>query len=103
MASRCVCEPKNRKQQNESELRQAKERQDGMKKLRKKCLIEEKSHKKQIICLKDEVYEDEGNLLVYLFLRKRLYESSGFLNRKGIQQAHKRNVLLDVVRLSTSS
>ena len=29
-----------------------------------------KSHKKQIICLKDEVYGEERNLLVYLFFAK---------------------------------
>jgi hypothetical protein len=37
---------------------------------REKCLIEEKSHKKQIICPKDEVYGEERNLSVYLFCAK---------------------------------
>jgi hypothetical protein len=45
-------------------------RATGMEEHREKCLIEEKSHKKQIICLKDEVYGEERNLSVYLFCAK---------------------------------
>lgn len=43
----------------------------------------EKSHKKQIICLKDEVYEDERNLLVYLFCAKGCTSLPGSLTEKG--------------------
>lgn len=40
-----------------------------------------KSHKKQIICLKDEEYEDERNLLVYLFCAKGYFSLPGSLTK----------------------
>lgn len=63
-----------------------------------------KSHKKQIICLKDEEYEDERNLLVYLFCAKGYFSLPGSLTKARARRTNERekNIVHCVVQLSTS-